>query len=119
MASSQIEKGVLVFWFAAVMVICCALMMGMWRRALLPFGPLPHPVFSPFCSGNTPARYQPRMGSGVDHFTDHTGNSVKKTDPVAALQQDYVEGRISVEAYEQELDAIFRREGAEHRVQRD
>ncbi len=55
------------------------------------------------------------MDQGMDHSQNSGG---KETDPVEALQQEYVQGRISEAAYERELDAIFR-DRADDRVHRD
>jgi hypothetical protein len=50
------------------------------------------------------------MDSGVDQGMDDSQSPSEKTDPVEALQQEYVEGRITAEVYERKLDAIFRRD---------
>ena len=96
------------FWFAALMMICCALGVGMRRRGRLPFGSPGHPALPPPHPRHLAERSHPKMDSGVDQRMDHSQSSSEVTDPVEALQQEYVEGRITAEAYERELDAIFR-----------
>jgi hypothetical protein len=100
-------------------VVCCALMMGLWRRGLLPFGPPGHSALPRRHPMSQAHRLRPKMDAAEDQTMDPTQESVAEIDPVEALQQEFVDGKITVEAYERELDRIFRREGDDGATRRD